>query len=130
MGKNLKRIILIGNGVEDRTLSDTENLFIRMNSAETQLGGEELNYSILKSNINKTLQKKIESACQGFIRPARFITISYRLFQSIQKSQDSQISSREITSFHNLSNVKILDGFNIRLTRKLRPGECGGGILQ
>lgn len=61
---------------------EIENLFIRLNAGGTPLRGEELNYSILKTNIGIDLQKKIEDACAGFMRPARFITIACRLYQN------------------------------------------------
>ncbi len=61
---------------------EIENLFIRLNAGGTPLRGEELNYSILKTNIGIDLQKRIENACAGFMRPARFITIACRLYQN------------------------------------------------
>lgn len=69
------------NGADDGD-DEIENLFIRLNAGGTPLRGEELNYSILKTNIDIDLQKKIEDACAGFMRPARFITIACRLYQN------------------------------------------------
>ena len=60
---------------------EIENLFVRLNSGGTPLAGEELNYSILKSHIHLDTQSLIESSCKSLIRPSRFITIAYRLFQ-------------------------------------------------
>ncbi|MDE3234502.1 MAG: DUF262 domain-containing protein [Bacteroidota bacterium] len=65
-----------------------ENLFIRLNDGGTPLRGEELNYSILKANIDKTLQELIEISCKGYIKPARFISIAFRLFQHQKKYED------------------------------------------
>lgn len=68
---------------------EIENLFIRLNAGGTPLRGEELNYSILKSKIDKNLQKRIEDTCIGLFNPSRFITIAYRLFQQ-EKKQDNR----------------------------------------
>lgn len=76
------------NNVSSEELDDIENLFIRLNSGGTPLAGEELNYSILKSKIEKSIQKKIESACVGIMEPSRLITIAYRLFQLQNKTND------------------------------------------
>jgi hypothetical protein len=70
----------------DDNSDEVENLFIRLNAGGTPLRGEELNYSILKANIDKLLQDQIEDACKGFLDPARFITIAFRLFQHQQKT--------------------------------------------
>lgn len=67
---------------------DVENLFIRLNSGGTALAGEELNYSILKSKIDRGLQTKLEEACVGIMKPARLISIAYRLFQSHNKTEN------------------------------------------
>lgn len=73
---------------DDENKSDEiENLFIRLNAGGTPLRGEELNYSILKAHISRDLQHQIESSCEGFSQPFRFITIIYRLFQQAQKNQ-------------------------------------------
>ena len=66
--------------IEDRSLDEIENLFIRLNSGGTALKGEELNYSVLKSQISNTMQNEIEQACNPLFSPARFITIAFRLF--------------------------------------------------
>ena len=66
--------------IEDRSIDEVENLFIRLNSGGTPLRGEELNYSILKAHISSELQTKIEERCKGLLYPARFITIAFRLF--------------------------------------------------
>ncbi|MBK5965557.1 hypothetical protein CCR95_16045 [Thiocystis minor] len=67
---------------DEEALDEIENLFVRLNAGGTPLGGEELNYSILKSHIESSLQEHIEKSCYPFYDPARFITIAYRLFQS------------------------------------------------
>lgn len=69
--------------VEDRNISEVENLFIRLNSGGTPLRGEELNYSVLKAHITPDLQNKIEEKCKGLFYPARFITIAFRLFNNL-----------------------------------------------
>ena len=74
---------------KEEDTDDVENLFIRLNSGGTPLVGEELNYSILKSKLDKDAQQKIENACNGVMKPARLITISYRLFQVQKKIDDS-----------------------------------------
>lgn len=61
---------------------EIENLFVRLNAGGTPLRGEELNYSVLKSQIDRPLQEYIEECCNQFYDPARFITIAYRLFQA------------------------------------------------
>jgi len=71
-----------GSQVDDEALDDVENLFIRLNSGGTPLSGEELNYSLLKTKINKELQKLIEEKCRSFIKPARLITLVYQLFKN------------------------------------------------
>ncbi len=75
--------------IEDRNVDEIENLFIRLNSGGTNLLGEELNYSILKSHIKASLQEKIEEACKGLFNPARFITIAFRLFNNIPEQKNS-----------------------------------------
>jgi len=58
------------------------------------LAGEELNYSILKSRLkekNNHLITSIEDNCKGFIRPARFIAIIFRLFQMNQNTKKDTI---------------------------------------
>ena len=76
---------------------EVENLFIRLNAGGTPLRGEELNYSILKSHIDKPgLQIKIESSCEGLFKPSRFITIAYRLFQNKKKKENREAISMKI----------------------------------
>jgi len=65
----------------DDESDDVEEVFIRLNSAGTPLGGEELNYSLLKSKIDGDLQEAIKNACDGIMKPARFISLAYRLYQ-------------------------------------------------
>lgn len=84
-------------GDEELEESDPiENLFIRLNDGGTPLRGEELNYSILKANIDKTLQELIESSCKGYIKPARFISIAFRLFQHQNKFEEREGLSLKI----------------------------------
>lgn len=77
--------------VEDRNVSQIENLFIRLNSGGTPLRGEELNYSLLKSKIHSELQREIETACKGLFHPARFITIAFRLFSNDPEQPDNRV---------------------------------------
>jgi len=64
---------------------EIETMFVRLNAGGTPLTGEELNYSILKAHISSETQKKLEEACKHMFRPARFITITYRLYQQQKK---------------------------------------------
>lgn len=75
---------------ENQEVDEIENLFVRLNAGGTPLRGEELNYSILKAHLNPKIQEKIEYACKGLIRPARFITITYRLFQLLEKNNHTE----------------------------------------
>ncbi|MDD2390203.1 MAG: DUF262 domain-containing protein [Desulfobacterales bacterium] len=72
----------------DNSNDEIENLFIRLNAGGTPLRGEELNYSILKAKISSELQEKIEKSCEGLLKPSRFITIAYRLFQHQKKEEN------------------------------------------
>lgn len=67
---------------------EIETMFVRLNAGGTPLAGEELNYSILKAHISAEVQEKIEEACRALFRPARFITIAYRLFQHEDKDNN------------------------------------------
>jgi hypothetical protein len=83
--------------IDDIEESDPiENLFIRLNDGGTPLRGEELNYSILKANIDKPLQELIEMSCKGYMKPARFISIAFRLFQHQKKYEDKEGLSLKI----------------------------------
>lgn len=73
--------------IEDRSIDEVENLFIRLNSGGTPLRGEELNYSILKAHMSSELQTRIEERCKGLFYPARFITIAFRLFNNLGKTR-------------------------------------------
>ena len=86
--------VILGK-IEDRNISEVENLFIRLNSGGTPLKGEELNYSILKAHISIELQRKIEENCKGLFYPARFITIVFRLYNNIPKKSKNVIAERD-----------------------------------
>lgn len=87
--ENTNKIIEDGlEKVEDRSISEVENLFIRLNSGGTPLRGEELNYSVLKAHITRDLQNKIEERCKGLFYPARFITIAFRLYNNLPGSKN------------------------------------------
>jgi len=81
------------NNVENRSVDEIENLFIRLNSGGTPLRGEELNYSVLKAHIKSELQKEIEERCKGIFYPARFITIAFRLFNNLDKQSTTEKDS-------------------------------------
>jgi hypothetical protein len=72
----------------DEIKDDIEEVFVRLNTQGTPLGGEELNYSLIKSKIDKELQEKIENACKGIMKPARFITLAYRLYENENKKTE------------------------------------------
>lgn len=77
---------MLGAELESDDAADNiENLFVRLNSGGTQLTGEELNYSILKAHLSRAVQDEIEGACKQLFKPARFITIAYRLYQQETK---------------------------------------------
>lgn len=66
---------------------DVEQMFMRINRGGTNISGEELNYSLLKSyitdssrNIDHDRIKEIHDEFKNIIQPARFITIAFRLF--------------------------------------------------
>lgn len=85
--------------VEEENLNasdEIENLFIRLNSGGTPIRGEELNYSILKAKISRELQSSIEQCCDGFMQPARFITIAFRLYEQKIKKDKKQKSALTI----------------------------------
>jgi hypothetical protein len=70
---------------QEDAADEVENLFIRLNAGGTQLTGEELNYSILKAHLSSEIQDIIENGCKHLFKPARFITIAYRLYQQDKK---------------------------------------------
>lgn len=70
---------------QEDAADEIENLFIRLNAGGTQLSGEELNYSILKAHLKSETQDIIENGCKHLFKPARFITIAYRLYQQDKK---------------------------------------------
>jgi hypothetical protein len=126
---------LADSGDEQETAEehdDVEEVFVRLNSAGTPLGGEELNYSILKAGIDKNFQKEMENACEGIMKPSRFITLAYRLHQNdsinlrikptqFQREIRNQKSKRE--EFQNFIK-KILDtGFMDKLKGVLKHGD-------
>jgi hypothetical protein len=78
---NLDNMMSFDQPEEPEAADEVENLFVRLNSGGTQLSGEELNYSILKAHLTRKVQDEIEEACKQLFKPARFITIAYRLFQ-------------------------------------------------
>jgi hypothetical protein len=72
----------------DEIKDDIEEVFVRLNTQGTPLGGEELIYSLIKSKIDKELQEKIENACKGIMKPTRFITLAYRLYENENKKNE------------------------------------------
>jgi len=85
--------IIIERNIEDRSIDEVENLFIRLNSGGTPLRGEELNYSVLKSHISRELQNRIEHTCSGIFYPARFITMAFRLFNHFESESAQEKDS-------------------------------------
>ena len=78
---------------DEDIMDPVENLFIRLNDGGTPLRGEELNYSILKSHLDLKTQELIEVSCKGFMKPARFISIAFRLFQNVNKKDQKDVLS-------------------------------------
>lgn len=73
---------------------EIEQVFVRLNSGGTVIGGEELNYSIIKARIDSKLQSKIEKSCLGIMKPARFISIAFRLYQNHIRKDSNSINLR------------------------------------
>lgn len=92
-GERFDEVSMVADDNED-DMDDIENLFVRLNSAGTPLRGEELNYSILKAVLKRSTQTAIEEKCHGFINPARFITISFRLFQHLKEPKNASVIMR------------------------------------
>lgn len=84
---NLEKVMNTNEQETEEASDEVENLFVRLNSGGTQLSGEELNYSILKAHLQRTVQDEIENACKQLFKPARFITIAYRLYQQGNKEE-------------------------------------------
>jgi hypothetical protein len=78
---NLEKVMNIEEQEAEDASDEVENLFVRLNSGGTQLSGEELNYSILKAHLKREVQDEIEKACKQLFKPARFITVAFRLYQ-------------------------------------------------
>lgn len=81
----------------DSVKDDIEEVFVRLNTQGTSLGGEELNYSLLKAKIGKDLRnpdllKKIEDGCEGIMKPAQFITLAYRLYKNSKKENEVSVN--------------------------------------
>lgn len=84
---NLEKVMNTTEQEAENASDEVENLFVRLNSGGTQLTGEELNYSILKAHIDRPVQDEIENECKQLFKPARFITIAYRLYQQQNKEE-------------------------------------------
>jgi hypothetical protein len=78
---NLDKLMHSDGQETEQAADEVENLFVRLNSGGTQLSGEELNYSILKAHLKREVQDEIEKACKQLFKPARFITVAFRLYQ-------------------------------------------------
>jgi hypothetical protein len=106
---------------------ELENLFVRLNAGGTVLRGEDLTYSILKAHIPPELQHKIEKHAPPLFKPARFITIAYRLFQHDVKSsaglqRDSLNMRIKPREFQKMVNSKEkLDEFSKYIESLLTP---------
>jgi hypothetical protein len=80
----------------DLIKDDIEQVFVRLNTQGTPLVGEELNYSLLKAKIGKDgrnpdLLNSIETACEGIMKPARFITLVYRLYENSKNKNEASL---------------------------------------
>lgn len=82
----------LSDNINEDKLDDVENLFIRLNSGGTPLSGEELNYSILKTRISTKTQDHLEGACEGVMKPSRFVTFLFLLYKD--KKNEPSISLR------------------------------------
>jgi hypothetical protein len=71
---------------------DIEEIFVRLNTSGT-IPSEELCYSIIKLKfaIYTGLQNKIEAACRGIMKPSKFVTLAYRLFQNCKANNTDAI---------------------------------------
>lgn len=87
---DLARVINLEEEGTSNDSDEVENLFVRLNSGGTQLSGEELNYSILKVHLEGEVQDEIEEACKLLFKPARFITIAFRLYQQQNKDEEQR----------------------------------------
>jgi hypothetical protein len=85
-----KEIINDTDETEDKTSSDP-TLFVRLNSAGTRIDGEELIYSIYKSEF-PTTKDLVENLSADFIRPSLLISIFTRIVWS--KINDDKYSSK------------------------------------
>lgn len=131
------------NTEDEEQPDDVENLFVRLNSGGTALAGEELNYSILKSKINKNLQTKLEETCVGIMKPSRLITIAYRLFQSqnkvetqadalsmrIRPKQFQSAIAKNARNFENFLKNNIINSIKkLRSLLSYHPEKCEYGL--
>jgi hypothetical protein len=105
------------NSQDSEVKSEIENLFIRLNRGGTQLDGEELNYSILKSHIDDKMIQMIEKSGADFIKPAKLVTLLYLLFKhkdfKTEQSTDAiglRIKPRDFQKF--MKNQKELTEFS------------------
>jgi hypothetical protein len=117
---------------------DIEEVFIRLNTQGTPLGGEELNYSILKSKLaafNMDMQEEIEKACNNIMKPARFITLVFRLYENCEKNGVASIDmspnpkkfqrlmEKEAKKFAGFINKILQNGLLDRITIFLKYGQ-------
>lgn len=126
-----------GERGDEEEADEIEEVFVRLNSAGTPLGGEELNYSIIKAKVGQDFQKKIEKACEGIMKPARLITIAFRLYQksidddSINlriKPKQFQREMRNHMKFVEFIDEKILENELLESVRSiLKFGEVMSG---
>ena len=77
---------LLDNDQENQDQQENPTLFVRFNSAGTELKGEELIYSIYKSIMPET-KDLVESAGLSFISPSRMIVLASRLILSIRDNK-------------------------------------------
>ena len=94
---------------ESDKIDEIENLFIRLNAGGTPLRGEELNYSILKAHLSSTKLKNLEDACDGIMRPSRFITLAYRLFSVHESTPTAPVLTIQPKYFQRAISERLSD---------------------
>lgn len=97
------------------TIDPLETLFIRVNQEGTRIEGEELMYSILKSNWIDA-PKFIENLSKYFTHPPRLVVLATRLVlgQGQNASETRPPATPDVSQFRRL--VHGQDGFRDRLT--------------
>lgn len=120
----------LSSGTLNEMMSDEiENLFVRLNSSGTPLRGEELNYSILKAHISPSLQKRIEKACEHFIKPSKFISILFRIYTNDNENPSGNISLKIKAKVFQKSIAEKKAGFQRYISQVLTNKDYDGKKL-